>query len=386
MKQSFQKEVDFYKQNGYTVFKGHLNEKQCDRLTETAMSTLFNMAFYVEKEKVEPTFENLILFSSHEERKRRLIKPTGIWANGKSTQPLCSPTTGLCYGSYLRPFQEEFTMTFETFEKVSACYGSENIAQIYGPMRYTVRYKGGHESFKQFGCSIVSDFHNACQDDKVITSAIVSIDEKIRAEDSGTICLIPGFHLYRHIARVFFSPVRGIFRLPLNLSNPTQLDDRFATEGISSFNAFLQELHLIRNGKMKSESRHEDYIKFELPQERVELRWTAIRLQRGDMICRSQWLPFYETECKSIIPFIALHVGYYPIPPGFQDSQPHQILINTLTNGHIMEECKSFSKIKSNTCETKMADKSPGTVFFYVPKDDEMLEFALFIQCIDFGQ
>lgn len=384
----FQKEIDFYKQNGYVVFKKHLNPEQCDLLTKTAMETLFNLAFFAEVEPVPPTFENLKLFVSRPEREARLAKPHNIWVNGRSVQPLCSRSTGLCYGSYLKPVQSTFTMTYETFEKIAACYGDNNIAQIYGPKRYTIRLKGGTESIRQVPANLISDFNNVAEE-VVHASVVVSVDETIEAGESGSICLVPGFNLYRKHAQKFFSPVGGYFKLPLNLEIPMQFPNDLAEEGMIAFNTFLKELHDIRDGNMKPDEQHEKYLELELPKERVELKWTFVKLERGDMICRSQWMPFYETECKSVIPFIAFHVGYYKIPPDFPGSFKQRILTEALENGHVLEDCKDYSNVKYNTCEVNMLKKTmkPEDTFFYAPEnaDEDELAFVLFIQCIHFG-
>jgi len=379
----FEAEAQFFRENGYVIFRNHLAKPDCEILTRVGLETLFAMAFGSKEGTPEPSFENLKFFASSEERKK-LRCPTCVWVNGKAHQPLCSKVTGLCYGSYLKEVQSKFTMTLETYEKLVACYGSAEIAQIYGPKRYSIRMKGGHKSQTMMECNLLSDFNNACPDEKVLSSLIVSVDENAEISATGTICLIPKFNVYRRHARIFFNFVGGERKLPLNLSAPMLFEDEFLDENLPAFNELLSDLHHIRDGVIKPSKIHEPYLKLPLPDTFEELRWKPLRLRVGDLLCRSQWLPYYENACTVDTPLIAFHVGYYLIPDDFLGSYKQRRLVEALEAGYTMEECKEWEKAKNNTYERYLRrGREKETTYFYVPDNDEDLDFAMYIQCLD---
>jgi hypothetical protein len=382
---SFAEEVKFLKENGYVVFKKHATEADCDLLANVAVKTLFSMAFGSQKDAPEPSFENLKFFAYPEERKK-LKSPACIWVNGKAAQPLCSKVTGLCYGSYIKEVQEKFTMTFNTYEKLAACYETTEIAQIYGPKSYTIRMQGGHKGQTMMDCNLMSDFNNVCVDEKILSSLIVSVSETGPIVDSGTICVIPRFHLYKRHARLYFNFVGGQKKLPLNLASPTIFEDDFFEENLEPFNKFLSELHKIRDKKLRASEVHEPYLKLLslLPKRFQPLKWHNIKVSKGDLLCRSQWLPYYENMCEAKIPFIAFHVAYYKIPKDFLGSYKQRRLIAAIELGHTMDECKEWEKAKNNTYETYLRRRCEDeSTYFYVPKDDDDLDFAMLIQCLD---
>lgn len=375
---------DSFRKNGYVVIKNHVTSDVSKLLSDVAIKTLFDFTFVSKDDKPEPNFENLKYFSVPAERKN-LKHPLCIWIGGESNKPFCSRVTGSCYGSYLREVQKHFTMTVETFERLAECYETDNIGQIYGPRSYSIRMKGGLQTSTMLEANLISDYNNLVKEEKILSSLVVSIDRNVKLKHSGTWCVIPRFHLYKHHARIFFNFVRGQCRLPLDLSTPMQFPDNFLDEALPKFNTLLSQLYQIRDSVMEMQKEHEPYLNLKLPEKDfMDLKWDYIFAEVGDLVLRSQWLPYYETACTGNIPFIAFHVGYYVIPSGFLGTYKQRRLVEALYNGFTMKEHKEWEEARNNTCErdnrNRIGDRSP---FFYAPDDDDELDFAFRIQCID---
>lgn len=373
-----------FKEKGYTVFRRHVTQTEADIMTDAALRTLFEMAFKREKVKPEVKISNLKYFFDHNERKK-LQNPACIWANGDSITPLCSKTSGSCYGSYIPEVQRLFTMTADTYTKISDLYETAEIGQIFGPKAFNVRFKGGYEHTPRMDVNLQCDFSNVSCKEKIITQLVTSVDEYVPVDRSGSMYVIPGFHKYKQIARMYFNFVGGIRRLPLSTSNITIFDKETLEEDLAAFNEFLTELYDITAGHIKPDLEHERYISLSLPEPQVHLKWEPIIVRAGDMVCRSQWLPYYESACHShLTPYVAFKLNYYVIPDDFHGSYKQRRLMSALRNGHVMEECQEWEKTKNNTYERKLSRyKHDDSSFMYIPDDDEELELATLIQCID---
>ena len=281
--------------------------------------------------------------------------------------------------------QKRFTMTKETFDRHKLLYGTDNIGQIYGPKKYTIRMKGGLQTNPILDVNLISDFNNVCTGEKIISSLVVSIDSSARLADTGTWCVIPRFHLYRHHARIFFNFIGGSCKLPLDLSTPMRFPEGFLDENLPKFNELLRELYAVRSKKLKLDKDHKPYMKLELPEEQfVDLKWETIFVEAGDLFCRSHWIPHFELACNSHIPFITYQVGYYEIPKDFLGSYKQRRLMTALNLGYTMEEDREWEGARNNTCERSHRKRiGDNSMFFYIPENDEELEFAFRVQCID---
>jgi hypothetical protein len=384
MERSYERELRLFKKNGYVVFKKHMESATCVSLANLAVKNLFDLAFQGRPGEPEPSFENLKYFGFPEERKK-LKHPLCIWVGGKSELPLCSRITGSCYGSYLKEVQTSFTMTRDTFERHKLLYGTDNIGQLYGPKKYCIRMKGGLQTNPSTDANLISDYNNVVTDEKIISFLVVSVDTNIKMAETGTWCVIPRFHLYRHYARIFFNFVGGLRKLPLDLSSPMKFPEGFLDENLPAFNQLLKEMYTIKAKKLKPRQDHLPYLKLTLPEDKFsELKWETIFVEPGDLVCRSQWLPHYEFACRSDTPFIAFQVGYYVIPDEFLGSYKQRRLVKALHAGHTMEEDREWDEARNNSCETAHRKRIGNhDTFFYMPEDEDELEFAFQIQCID---
>jgi len=407
-----------YITDGYCIFQNHLTLEDCQVLTHTAIDSLFRVAFHDEPHVPASTIENLELFNNKGLREAHLTNPNCIYKNNNTRTPFCSKSGGgiVHHGKYLPEVQKRFTMTKSTYDKVLACYKTypktdsnsiTNIAQIFGPENYSIKYNGSEDMPKHLDSNFIFD-NEQISLERVQTLVVTSIDSigvingTLSLRDSGTIAIIPRFHLYRFHAAIFFDPETGDKPLKVGIERFMVLKglgrDSGFDEALPSFNTLLSELHQIKIGALSPQTHHRRYLYLPLPELNkanntddnvmfVPLVWTPIAMNPGDMFCWNQWLPHQNLRCKSKIPRIVFYVRYYPVANWYVGSEAHKLLIATLEKGDYIDESNKYDKVKDNSLERKILhgnnqNRYIGKPYYYVPEDSSQRAFTDYIQCL----
>lgn len=323
---------DEYDEKGYTIYRKHISDDVADIVCQSVIRDACNIVFKDEPYPPDPNDpDTLSLFTDFNFRKKRLNNPKCVWRDGNTRKPIISKSTGMINICFNHDVQEHVTFNPLTIQRISNLYGTSELVYKQGFDRVCIKAKGSTDMQRHL------DYHlnnPSLQFDSNRVQAFVcgKCPTDIPVHQSGTIEMIPYFHLYWKSAQKFFTSPFG--KIKIHQLVPQQLGKDF-DQKLSMFNEFNRRLHTIRDNQLPITPDWEPYkdIIETLPDKFHELQWTPIDLRTGDMICWDQKLPHRSLRNKSSTPRIVFYIRLYKTDDNWADSNLRRQLASDVSSG-----------------------------------------------------
>lgn len=335
--------IQEYNLFGYTIYHNVLSPELCHQITDSILEESFRILFRdVDPKPNHRDPADMELLVDKTARDRRGIPDSAIWENGNSRTPIWSKNNGMINIYFNRLLHQHIHFNPEIFLRIAALYGHNEIGYTKGMDRVGFKIRGSVDMPTHLDYHLFQPTLNA---DPVRVQSFFncSVPSDVDPRDSGTIQLIPYFHLYWQIAQRYFQHV-PLADEEYRQSLPLPFGKQFTKE-LPAFNLFLQDLHRWRDGQ-PIQHRHKDSLERysdllpTLPSEYHELRWTPIPLRTGDLLCWNQMLPHSNLRNKSLTPRVVAYISLFPFPSiargypyNFHGSPAQQEIITRLRRG-----------------------------------------------------
>ena len=321
-----------YQQQGYTVYHNHIDTDTAELVCQSVIGEVCDLVFKNETNKPDPTDPNTLnLFTDFNLRKKKLDNPKCVWRDGNTRRPIISKSTGMVNISFNHDVQRYVTFNPNTISKINELYGSDKLVYTYGSDRVCIKAKGSTNMNKHL------DYHlNSTQLQKEPTRVQALVCGRcptdVPVQHSGTLEVIPYFHLYWECAQAFFVSPFG--KIKIHQSVPQTLYKDF-DQKLPLFNVFLQRLHYIRDNNIPINDAWKPYqhLMNTLPPTYHEIKWTPILLRTGDMVCWTQKLPHRSLQNKSTTARIVFYVRLFTVDENWFGTPHQQQVAHNVTNG-----------------------------------------------------
>ena len=298
-----------YAEFGYVIVPNIIPNEQLGEVERSIVNETFQILYRDIPADRRPPID-LNILTDPEMRRTWHLPNTAIWRNGNSRQPIWSKNSGMINICYNPMVQKYIRYHPGIFNIIAALYGHSQIAYTKGPERVCLKPKGATDMPKHLDHHLFNALVND-EVNRVQAFVNISVPEDVPIKDSGTIQVIPHFHLYWPFAQRFFHKrIEAFDVIPLLL--PANFDHE-----LDNFNFLLQELHsLVQNGKtygwvsMVEITKYLDLLHV-LPSKYYALKWQVIKLQKGDLFCFDHRLPHANLRNRSLIPRIVAYVSYF---------------------------------------------------------------------------
>lgn len=336
--------VEAYEREGFVVVPQVLSQDLAQELCESVLQDACRLIFAHEENPPKPGNPGTIeLFFDHALRKKRLQNPRCVWQDGDTRKPLIAKRTGMLNVCFNPDVREHVLFNPAVVSPVARLYGTQRLGYIHGPDRICIKGKGAEDMPRHLDHHLFYDYSYKRGYDgrfprRVQAFVCGRVPQDVPLRDSGTLEVIPYFHHYFALARVFFHPQDGLFPLPDNKSPFHILEGNFEA-GLEAFNAFIRAYTPVYaalcDGLEPEEiDADEDVILFALtyripvPTEQIyQLAPTPVACQPGDLVCFDQRLPHRSLRNLSRQARIVFYVRLFEIPPGWYGSQEHRTLL-----------------------------------------------------------
>ncbi|MCB9640927.1 MAG: hypothetical protein H6727_18675 [Myxococcales bacterium] len=341
--------TQMYHQQGYVVIPQVIEPEIAKQLSQSVLSDLCQMAFSKEKRRIDPYApETLALFLDPKLRAKRLRDPSCIWEDGNPRRPILTKDTGMLNLCFNPDVLKHVHYQPKVYAEIAELYGSPRLAYLHGPDRVGIKIKGSEDMPLHLDYHLFQRFFEPGIDgrfEKRVQAFVCGqIPHDVPLESSGTLALVPYFHHYFDLARVYFDPHTGLFPLPQKRSPFHILGSSFL-KGLHSFNTFIQEytpmyrafeegvpLEEIQGPPAALAVLKEHLIP--VPTEEIyPLQLTPIDCQAGDLVCFDQRLPHQNLKNTSKTARIVFYLRLFEVPYGWYGSREHQQLLEKQKQG-----------------------------------------------------
>ena len=329
-----------FSKEGYLIVPQIIDSKACNTLKNALTDAINKVMFEMKGEayRLNPKFPKSYSILTHTELRKSQIKTPNLFWEGDNE--LIKTENGMGPGAnfYFLP------------EKEVLISGNPKIYNVYRqilgqtefllePERMGIKAEGAtdmprHLDINLFGGEIeeteVSIHENPLNPgDRLQGMVCVDIDEDEAASTSGTLTVIPGFHQYFELARIFFHYENGFppCRLPKSFHMPQSLES--GAFRLDIFNEFIRCYTKLRQGQRITSKTTENkalaefalavHRKFDIsvPEQARELEWHAVPLKPGDLIVWDATLPHasLRNKSKNNIPRMVAYIDMRPIRP-----------------------------------------------------------------------
>lgn len=346
---------------GYLVVKNVLSQEDCRRLSSSLIKAVSELVFTRQGFDVDPTDpETLELFMDQKLRELKLGESgkTAVWRDGNTRQPLISKNCGMSHIHFNEDLLKTITYSEELYNTMSRIAGTPHLVHCAGPERFCLKPKGATDMPAHIDSNL---FHKDVNYEFRIQSLVtLKMDTEISPRDSGTLCVIPYFHLYWDFAREIFHPQRGICKFPDIKGRffllPTKKDQNFDKSYLPKLKEYASEYSLFLKGSRGSD--HDDFYStleeknIQIPHDKYleKMVWTPIQMKPGDMVFWHQYLPHRSLRQKSAIPRICAYYSVFPVDESWYGT-PHQKWIKKQ-----FEECKFFYGVDADKYPEKIVN------------------------------
>ena len=332
-------------EHGYTIVRNFLSPEECQTLTRSFISSSLGLVFGGTNVDIHDE-RNLLLFTDLALRKERLHNPNMVWRNGNSRQPLLSKSCGMIDIHYNPEQMRIVNFNPKLYDLMSALYQKRELAHSFGPERFSIKPQGSTDMHKHIDANpFYPEVNHRAVDylaqpeaekgdqpkrmglgparlvpERIQTSITLSIDKNVKVEHSGTLFLIPYFHLYWQFVGELFHPTKGLVPYPDDKSRffvlPTDWNKKYLPLLRQYATEYTEFFH--RNGTVSTAKTLQFFSRLKadgimVPVQMKPLEWVGMNVSPGDIVCWDQYLPHYTAKNKSITPRIVCYYNVFPV-------------------------------------------------------------------------
>lgn len=351
-------------EEGYVIYRGILEPHDCLEVANSIINETFELILGDIPQAQRPKLDYRIL-TDPIYRKTLAIPKHVMYSEGNKYQYQWSKTTGMINIHQNPKVKELIQFNPIIVSCLTSLYGHDNVIFRTGLERVSIKPSGTDGMKMHLDYHLFGDIKNIDKN-RIQAFYVASAPQDVPVAQSGTIRVLPYFHLYWSVAQLFFNIHR---HHPLDTKSyknilPQVLDSTFESY-LPEFNLFLQDLHNYAKGdKVQYQTIHHenlaDYIHLlpSLPSQYHELRWLDVELKPNDLFCWSTKLPHGNLPNISYTPRIVAYISIYSRPANWTNSLEQIQLYNKMKRG--------LSYRSENTRELRILRKGQ-TDFIYVP-------------------
>ena len=338
-------------EQGYTIVRNFLSPEECQSLTRSFISASLGLVFGGTNIDINDE-RNLLLFTDPALRKERLANPNMIWRNGNSRQPLLSKSCGMIDIHYNPEQMRMINFNPGLYDFMSILYQKKELVHSFGPERFSIKPQGSTEMPKHIDANPF--YPDVNHPERIQTSITLSIGKDVKLEHSGTLYLLPYFHLYWKFVGSLFHPTTGLIPYPNDTSRffvlPTgpQGWDKHYLPLLRQYATEYTEF-LYRNGTprdlapdVRALSPNARTLQFfarikaegvTVPEQIKPLEWVGMNVSPGDIVCWNQYLPHYTAKNKSATPRIVCYYNVFPVERDWFGSPGSEVVCPNVFRG-----------------------------------------------------
>lgn len=334
-------------ENGYLVVENTLPKEDCDFLAKSIQNEILDLIFTrqgFDIDTEDPDTPRLLVDQRLRVEKLGEKARGCVWRKGCTLNPIFTKSTGMVDCHFIPDVMKKIIFNKKLYKISAKINGTEKLAFTTGPERVSLKPKGATDMPQHIDSNL---FHEEVNYPFRIQSLIVlQNDTEIKTRDSGTLCVIPYFHLYWNFASRIFHPVTGIkgYRFPPNNSRFFKLP----TGKIGFDKYFLPFLRKCAKeyAEFLEGNKESDYLKYFKKYKKdgitvppnskgylEKLDWTPIKLKPGDFVFWHQHLPHRSLRNKSDIPRIVAYHNLFPVTEEWYGSEEQKWVARQFRRG-----------------------------------------------------
>jgi len=340
-------------EKGYVVFPNALSRKKCKKLTTKLMNETVNIVFT--NRGYDVTQFNL------QDRIQLLVDPkrrkdvfgeeanNSVWRNGNSRKPIHSKSCGMINIHYYPKLLKYVTLNSKLYRNMAEVYEYEDLVHTQGFERVGIKPQGTPDMDKHFD---INPFNKDVNYDDSIRHRIqslitLSIDEECNARDSGTIEMIPYFHLYFEFFSHLCHPVTGLGKCKMKGSKVRFFplpngEDGWDKHILPSIRKYSKEYrrYLSKEKKGMTEEEKVFYKKLKknnvcIPTTEHPLIWTPIKSNIGDHILWDERIPHRNLRNRGKKARVVAYYSLFPVDKDWYNSPERKWLRKQIRKRHI---------------------------------------------------
>ncbi len=300
-----------YVDKGYAIIENPvLTSSECKLLRKKAFE-FTNLMFDDEEVQVDPSKpETLKLLTDKNYRALHLENPNCIYVGGvanerpNTRQPYMSKTTGMAH-QYYGPEKSVLVDSNPLMYQVASTLYEEKQLKLE-PSRFSIKAPGSNDMLAHLDCGLFDMDYKV--NTRIQSMVVVDRPTDVNTRDSGTIEIIPRFHLYFKLAQQFLHPETGYkkYRYPAKYKNKYQSYMTPKLFNLEKFNKYINVYTKIQNKKETTKKgfyKHACKVmsktKIWVPPDFKPLKWKAIKIPVGHMFIWDSCLPHRNLRNKS---------------------------------------------------------------------------------------